>query len=426
MVKGYLVDTLIGLNRIKEAKALNQEILSSIPADPHALLSNGRILIAEGKYQEALVALQKAVKSEPGSAAGHYFLGVARQSLGLSDLAKSSFAHSLELYPQMTEAAVALADLNVKSGDYDDALRLASGALKTNPSLPLAYVASAQAWLAKGDARQGEALLQEALKRDPASLPALAILLNLHVRQGRTSEAVQRISRLVQQHPQNAGLHFLLAVGYFSLKDLEKSEASVRQAITLDPRTPDAYTLLANIDFAKGSVEKANINLRAAIEINPRNVANYMALEAQYEKEGNWEEAKKLCEKAHQVDPASPLVANQLAYFYLEHGGDVNVALSLAQMAKQEMPNSLNVADTLGWAYYKLGSFELAIVQLKECVQKASDNPTFQYHLGMAYIAARHFDSAERSLQRVLKDNPNSPYAASARAALEKISKRPH
>jgi cellulose synthase operon protein C len=49
------------------------------------------------------------------------------------------------------------------------------------------------------------------------------------------------------------------------------------------------------------------------------------------------------------------VVANQLAYIYLEHGGDVNVALGLAQQAKQKMPDSPNVADTLGWAYYKSG-----------------------------------------------------------------------
>ena len=60
---------------------------------------------------------------------------------------------------------------------------------------------------------------------------------------------------------------------------------------------------------------------------------------------------KKLCEKAREVDPDSPLVANNLAYLYLEHGGDVNVALSLAQMVRQKMPNSPDAADTLGWAY---------------------------------------------------------------------------
>jgi cellulose synthase operon protein C len=276
---------------------------------------------------------------------------------------------------------------------------------------------------AKGDVRQGEALLQAALERDPASLPALAMLLNLYDRQRRTQEAVQRISTLVYQHPQNAGLHFLLAVGYFRMKELEKSEVSLRRAITLDPKTPDAYTLLADIDLAKGAVEKAKMDFRAAIDANPRNMTNYRALEMQYEKEGNWEEAKKLCEKAHEVDSASPLVANDLASLYLEHGGDVNTALSLAQMAKQKMPNSPNIADTLGWAYYKLGSVESAIGQLKECTQKAPDNSVCQYHLAMAYIGARQFRFAQRSLQMALKANPDFPYAANAKAALDKVSK---
>jgi hypothetical protein len=43
-----------------------------------------------------------------------------------------------------------------------------------------------------------------------------------------------------------------------------------------------------------------------------------VALVIQYEKEGNWEEAKKICERAHEVDPSAPFVA-------------VNVALPLAQ-----------------------------------------------------------------------------------------------
>jgi tetratricopeptide (TPR) repeat protein len=148
-----------------------------------------------------------------------------------------------------------------------------------------------------------------------------------------------------------------------------------------------------------------------------------LALDTLYEKEGNWERAKKVCERAHEVDPDSPLVANNLAYLYLEHGGDVNVALSLALMARQKMPNSPNAAGTLGWAYYKLGAPESAVVQLKECAQKDPNNPLYQYHLGMAHMAARHFDLAEQSLRKALLDDPNFPDAASARAALAKISK---
>ncbi len=94
------------------------------------------------------------------------------------------------------------------------------------------YLATAQALLAKGDLKQAEAALQDALRRDPVSLTALAMLLKLYSQEGRAQEGLQRITGLLQQYPQNAGLHFLQGVAYFSLKDLRKSEAAVRQALS--------------------------------------------------------------------------------------------------------------------------------------------------------------------------------------------------
>jgi Tfp pilus assembly protein PilF len=277
--------------------------------------------------------------------------------------------------------------------------------------------------MAKGDARQAETALQETLRRDPVSLPAMATLLNLYSREGRLQEGLQRIAGLVQQYPQNAGLRFLLALAYFGLKDLEKSETNVRQALTLDPKTPDAYTLLANIHLARGAAEEAKADLRAAIAAHPRSLLNYVALVTQYEKEGNWEEAKKLCEKAHDIDRASPMVAAELAFLYLEHGGDVNAAVSLAQVARQSLPDSPITADALGWAYYKLGSPGSAVVQLKESSEKVPNNPIYRYHLGMAYIASRQFDLAQQSLRAALRTDPQFPYAANARTALEQMAR---
>jgi tetratricopeptide (TPR) repeat protein len=234
---------------------------------------------------------------------------------------------------------------------------------------------------------------------------------------------VDRISQLVQQYPQNAGLHFLLGLGYFNLKDMAKADTAIRQAIALDPKTPDAYTMLAKIDLAQGLAEKAKSDLRAAIDANPRDTANYLGLAYLYEKEGDWGEARDLCEKAHQINSASPIVSDHLAVLYLDHGGNVNVALSLAQTAKEKMPDSPLAADTLGWAYYKLGSPQSAVTELKEGVQKAPSVSTFRYHLGMAYLAEGQPDLAREALQQALKDNPKFPQAADAAAALEQMSK---
>jgi len=60
------------------------------------------------------------------------------------------------------------------------------------------------------------------------------------------------------------------------------------------------------------------------------------------------------------------------AFLELEQGRDVNVALSPAKKVKQKMPRSSLAADTVGWAYYRLGSFEPAVAQLQESVRGGS------------------------------------------------------
>jgi tetratricopeptide (TPR) repeat protein len=266
-------------------------------------------------------------------------------------------------------------------------------------------------------------MLESALRQDPASLPALAVLVKLYGKEGRTKEALKRVSGLATAKPSDAGLQLLLAVCYFDLKDIDKAEATANRAIAIGPKMSEAYAMLANIDFVRGSGEQARANLRTAIEMNPRNVSNYLALEASYKKEGNWEEAKKLCERAHQIDAASPQVAMELAFLYLEHGGDVNVAFSLAQTVKQKIPDFPPAADLLGWAYYKLGSANSAIPQLEECVRKVPGQSVYQYHLGMAYMAAGRSKPAEQTLRRALEIDPTLAYAPSAKAALDRITK---
>jgi tetratricopeptide (TPR) repeat protein len=265
--------------------------------------------------------------------------------------------------------------------------------------------------------------LESALHQDPTSLPALALLVKLYAQQGKNKDALQRISGLSAAHPDTAGLHLLMAVCYFDLKNLDQAEASAKRAIAIDPKMSGAYAMLANVDFARGSVERAKGELRTAMEMNPRSISNYLALESAYKREGNWEEAKKLCERAHQMDSGSPQVAMELAFLYLEHGGDVNMALSLAPMVKKKIPGFPPASDLLGWAYYKLGSANSAIPQLEECVRKVPDQSVYQYHLGMAYMAAGRAKPAEQSLRRALQIDPTLAYAPSAKAALDQLSK---
>jgi len=111
-------------------------------------------------------------------------------------------------------------------------------------------------------------------------------------------------------------------------------------------------------------------------------------------------------ERAHQLDPRSPLVAAELTFLYLEHGGDKNVALSLAQTVKQTMPDSPIAMDTLGWAYYKMGSPDSAILELR-LPQKRCRQSELSVSPWMAYLAAKRYALAERCLETAVRIDPN-------------------
>ena len=142
-----------------------------------------------------------------------------------------------------------------------------------------------------------------------------------------------------------------------------------------------------------------------------------------YESRGNWDDAKNMYQQALNIQHDNPLASNNLAYVMLQQGGNVDVALAMAQTARRGMPDSPNAADTLGWAYYHKGVYQSAIDMFQESLRLSekkggSDDPTVHYHLALAYQKANQPVQARQQLERVLKINPNDTDAKKALSEL--------
>jgi Flp pilus assembly protein TadD len=106
------------------------------------------------------------------------------------------------------------------------------------------------------------------------------------------------------------------------------------------------------------------------------------------------------------IDPGFGLGANNLAFLLLEHGGNVDVALTLAQTARSSMPDSPGTADTLAWAYIQKGIYGSAIDLLQKALTLTPDNPNLHYHLGVAYQRMNDAAAAAAQFRLVLKLDP--------------------
>ncbi len=128
--------------------------------------------------------------------------------------------------------------------------------------------------------------------------------------------------------------------------------------------------------------------------------------------------ARARFERVIQLDPDAAVAANNLAWIYADKGGNLDVALHLAQTAQKRLPNVPEVNDTLGFIYYKKNLAPLAITTLKVSAERDPGNATYQYHLGLAYAAAGDAPRARQALTRALALKSDFDGAEDARERL--------
>jgi Flp pilus assembly protein TadD len=168
----------------------------------------------------------------------------------------------------------------------------------------------------------------------------------------------------------------------------------------------DAFLQLARIENVQGSADKALNYYQQAIQKNPQDVRGYVMEGMLQESRGDWSAAEKLYQQALDARPNYPVAANNLAFLMLEHGGDKNVALSMAQTARRGMPTIPQTADTLGWAYYYTGVYSSAISLLQEAIKANPQDINYHYHLAVVYQKTGNSDSAKQEFDRALALHP--------------------
>ena len=127
---------------------------------------------------------------------------------------------------------------------------------------------------------------------------------------------------------------------------------------------------------------------------------------------------QKMYERALESDPSAPVAANNLAWIYSNSGTNLDIALQLAQTAKQMLPDEADINDTLGWIYYKKGLAALAIAPLEQSVGASPGNVVYRYHLGLAYAKSGDTAKARAAFAEVVRLKPDAPEAGDAKKAL--------
>jgi tetratricopeptide (TPR) repeat protein len=261
---------------------------------------------------------------------------------------------------------------------------------------------------------------QQALDKDPSSSDGLSGVMNTYFADKQPDKAIAAANAQIAKSPNNTNFYDLLGTALFNgKKDLVGAEAALQKAIELDKNNVDAVEKLGKVQVQQGSIDKALALYQQSAKDHPREITFYILSGELYELQKDWDHAKDMYQQALVISPDHPLASNNLAYVILQQGGNVDVAMGLAQTARRGMPDSPQAADTLGWAFYQKGIYQSAINQFQEALRLGAKNGApedadLHYHLGLAYQKDNKAALARQQLEKAIKINPKNDEARKA------------
>jgi tetratricopeptide (TPR) repeat protein len=181
---------------------------------------------------------------------------------------------------------------------------------------------------------------------------------------------------------------------------------------------------LGDISWMRNQPDAARTYYQKAVSLDPQSPVYHVRLGQLAESQSDWNLSITEYKKAIDLDPSGGVAKNNLAWVYVQHDGDLGVALGLAQAARQVMPDNPSVADTLGWIYVKQGLPPAALPYLTECVAKNPASATYHYHLGVAYFRMGQKEKAKVELESALGLKPDFSDAGNARNLLSQITSK--
>jgi tetratricopeptide (TPR) repeat protein len=293
---------------------------AQIPPAPKQFDDEKRLL-QQGKYDEAIAALDRMRATHPETKGVFHEFGVAYY----------------------------------KKGDYQDAIAFLKKAIEENPGdseaeqlLGLSY------YLAQRPVEAIPALEKVQTWYASANVDASYILGICYIQTKDYPNARKAFAKMFDV-PADSAASYLFTARMLLRQDFGPvAEEYAHKAVALDPKLPLAHQLLGEVYLYHSQIDEAIAEFRKELEINPGYPAAYYKLADAYSRVQKYDEAERLLQRSIWLDATStgPYI---LLGKVLEKKGETELAVRALQRALSMDPNNPVPHHLLGQAYRELG-----------------------------------------------------------------------
>jgi len=359
--------------------------------------------------------LETAIKLRPD------FL-VARNLLARIYLQKGDFAKALKeadegiaLNKDDVQARLTRSTALQGVGDHGKARQELDTVLKLSPNNPDArYQVGYLAWQDK-DFKRAEEVFGDLYKANPKDVRGLVGMIETMASANKMGEAIKVMETSVAQSPDRRDFRLVLANMYVRGQRYDDAIRLLEELLKTDPKSADLLIRLAETQRRKGDINVVIDTFRRASQAAPADTRPLLQLGLLMDGTGRRDQAKPIYEQILKIQPDHPIALNNLAFIKAEEGVDLDEALTMAQRARQKLPSSVDIMDTLGWIYIKKNLSDDAVRTFKELNLTEPSRATFHLHYGMALLQKGDKPSAKRELETAGRFNPSKDDAGKIR-----------
>jgi tetratricopeptide (TPR) repeat protein len=225
-------------------------------------------------------------------------------------------------------------------------------------------------------------------------------------------KATDAAKEAVQKLPKSRDLKMVLAAQQADMGEPDRALKEVRSMLTgtLDDR--QVYITLAQMNTRLKRYADAEQALDKAEQLSTKPDDKeyvWFLRGSSFERQKRYAEAEQQFKKVLASDPQHAMALNYLGYMLADQNMKLEEAFGYIKRALEIDPTNGAYLDSIGWAYFRLGKYELAEENLVKAAQKINTDPTVHEHLGDLYqktgrlkLAATHWERALNEWNRTI------------------------
>lgn len=284
-----------------------------------------------------------------------------------------------------------------------------SDAIDKKESLALSHYIAGAMLERLGQLDEAVGHYQQAARNDPVNAGIRLSLGSAYLKQNNIPKALEELNLAVKYDPQSVEAHAVLALLYFSQENLtaagKEYEQALQKASELQPANIDIYRNLAGLYLQRKDLGQALKAFKTIIDLDPSDAQSRFYLANVYDQSGDRAEAERQLRKAIELKPDYAQALNYLGYLLVEENRSLGEAEKFIRKALEYEPDNGAFIDSLGWLFFKQGRLAEALKTLERAAGLL-DDPVIFDHLGDVHARLKDMIKAVQYWRKSLELDP--------------------